>query len=65
MEIHVDPDICQGHTICNMIAPDIFGLYDEDGHSYVKPIEWTDEMVEAGRRAVAGCPEGAIHFEES
>ena len=31
----VDPELCQGHTLCNMVAPDIFHLREEDGHSYV------------------------------
>ena len=33
MKVHVDPERCQGHTLCAMIAPDLFTLDDVDGHS--------------------------------
>jgi ferredoxin len=51
---------CQGHTLCNMAAPEIFELDEEDGHAYV-----TQETVEGGletlaRKAADGCPERAI-----
>lgn len=60
MKVHVDADRCQGHTLCAMIAPDIFELDEIDGHSSV-----ADENVPAGREAsvreaVNSCPERAI-----
>ena len=33
MKVHVDPERCQGHTLCAMIAPEVFQLDDVDGHS--------------------------------
>ena len=33
MKVHVDPERCQGHTLCAMIAPDMFELDEVDGHS--------------------------------
>ena len=33
MKVHVDPERCQGHTLCAMIAPDVFQLDEVDGHS--------------------------------
>ena len=60
MRTTVDPDVCQGHTLCNMAAPELFKLRTDDGHAYV-----SDEVVPSGqeeiaRRAAATCPEMAI-----
>jgi len=35
VRVFVDPDLCQGHTLCNMVAPEIFSLREEDGHAFV------------------------------
>ncbi len=35
MQVHIDPDVCQGHTLCALAAPQIFLLREEDGHAYV------------------------------
>lgn len=60
MRIRVDPEKCQGHTLCAMRAPDLFELSEIDGHSSAV----TDE-VPPGREADAleaanSCPEQAI-----
>ena len=64
MRVRVDPNKCQGHTLCNMQAPELFELREEDGHSVVKDEEVPKEREEAARRAAAGCPENAIEIEE-
>ena len=65
MKVFVDPERCQGHTLCKMIAPDSFELNDIDGTS--SPVS---ESVAAGREdavreAMRSCPEQAISIEES
>jgi ferredoxin len=60
----VNPELCQGHTLCNFAAPDIFQLRDEDGHAYVVVDELTPEQVLLARQAELGCPERAITVEE-
>ena len=61
----VDPDVCQGHTLCNFAAPEVFHLRDEDGHAYVAiDGDLTPEQLEAARQAELGCPERAITIEE-
>lgn len=60
MKVRVDPERCQGHTLCAMIAPEMFELDEIDGHS--SPL--TDE-VPSGQEAqvteaVKSCPEQAI-----
>ena len=53
MRVHIDPDVCQGHTLCHMAAPDIFLLREEDGHSYVAPPKVPASREEGVRTAVA------------
>ena len=60
----VDPELCQGHTLCNMVAPDIFHLRDEDGHAYVVVDELTPEQEALAQKAAVGCPERAITVTE-
>lgn len=60
----VNPDLCQGHTLCNFAAPEIFHLREDDGHAYVVVDELTPEQVLLARQAELGCPERAITVEE-
>ena len=61
MKVHVDPEKCQGHTLCSMIAPDVFQLDEVDGHSTANfdsrlPVDLEAKAAEAAR----SCPEQAI-----
>lgn len=60
MHVTVDPERCQGHTLCAMIAPDMFELDEVDGHSSpvteTVPAGQEDNVTEAAR----SCPEQAI-----
>jgi ferredoxin len=60
MKVWVDPERCQGHTLCSMIAPDSFQLSDIDGSasaiSDVVPADQQDRV----REAAQSCPEQAI-----
>lgn len=60
MRVSVDDSKCQGHTLCNMVAPEIFHLREENGHSYVVIDEVPPELQDAARKAALGCPEQAI-----
>jgi ferredoxin len=60
VKVRVDPERCQGHTLCAMHAPKTFELDEVDGHSSVidedVPADQEDEVMEA----VRSCPERAI-----
>lgn len=60
MKVRVDPDKCQGHTLCAMRAPQVFELDDIDGHSSVIVDEVPAELEDAVLEAVHSCPEQAI-----
>ena len=64
MKVSIDPDRCQGHTLCNMAAPQVFGLRDDDGHAYVLIGEVEGELLAAARRGASTCPEQAISITE-
>ena len=60
MRVEVLADRCQGHTVCNMHAEEIFGLDDEDGHAIVLMPVVPPELRDKALRAQSNCPELAI-----
>lgn len=60
MKVWVDPERCQGHTLCAMAAPRAFELDDLDGHATAVsgrvPIDQEENVSEAAH----SCPEQAI-----
>jgi ferredoxin len=60
MRVHVDPDVCQGHGLCELSAPEVFHLREEDGQSYVLSEEVSPQEEANVRLAARGCPEQAI-----
>jgi len=63
VKIHVDPQLCQGHALCNAAQPDLFTL-DDDGYSNVGVRDVPAGLEEAARRGMLSCPERAITIEE-
>jgi len=60
VKVQVDPDRCQGHTLCAMIAPKIFELDDVDGHSSAIDGEIPADQESKAAEAIRSCPEQAI-----
>ncbi|WP_330255706.1 ferredoxin [Nocardia sp. NBC_00565] len=60
MKVQVDPDRCQGHTLCAMAAPHSFVLSDIDGHSSPVSADVPPDQEEQVREAAHSCPERAI-----
>jgi len=49
VEVKVDPERCQGHTLCAMAAPDVFGPSYIDGHASAvseDSLEWLSQHSE-------------------
>ena len=65
VKVQVDPQRCQGHTLCAMIAPDMFALSDLDGTSSAVCEVVPPDQEELVREAARSCPEQAILIEES
>lgn len=64
MKVRVDPLRCQGHTLCAMIAPEMFVLSDIDGTSSAICEIVPADQESAVREAAHSCPEQAILVEE-
>jgi ferredoxin len=60
MKVRVDPELCQGHTLCAMTAPDIFTLSEIDGHAQVVDENLAADQETVAKEAVRSCPEQAI-----
>ena len=65
MKVWVDPRRCQGHTLCAMIAPEMFALSDLDGSSSAICEVVPPDQEELVREAAHSCPEQAIVIDES
>ena len=64
MKVRVDQEKCQGHTLCAMIAPDMFQLSDIDGSSSAVTEVVPADQIELVREAAHSCPEQAILIEK-
>ncbi len=60
MKIRVDPEKCQGHTLCAMQAPNLFQLSEIDGHSSAMVDEVPADQEADALEAANSCPEQAI-----
>jgi ferredoxin len=60
VKVQVDSERCQGHTLCSMIAPEMFKLDDIDGHSSPVSEEVPADQEADVAEAVRSCPEQAI-----
>jgi ferredoxin len=60
VKVHVDPEKCQGHTLCAMRAPGLFELSEIDGHSSAVAGEVPADVEAAALEAARSCPEQAI-----
>jgi len=60
LKISIDPKRCQGQTLCNMAAPELFRIKPEDGNAEVISPTVPAGMEELARSGAANCPERAI-----
>ena len=60
MKVYVDPERCQGHTLCAMLAPQLFQLDDIDGHAKAVDGEIPADLEDKAHEAIRSCPEQAI-----
>ncbi|MGH3642770.1 MAG: ferredoxin [Mycobacterium sp.] len=56
--VRVDPHLCEGHALCIDLAPEVFGLTDDDvATCEAQP---SDALWDTVTAAVDACPRGAI-----
>ncbi|MDY7106604.1 MAG: ferredoxin [Actinomycetota bacterium] len=63
MRVRIDGELCQGHQMCAIVAPDLFGA-DDEGYGVVL-VEGTlpPAHEEPAIKAEASCPERAVIVE--
>jgi ferredoxin len=61
MRIEVDLDLCQGHAMCEMEAPDVFSVPRKGRVSVTDPAPPESERA-AVQAAVAYCPTQALRL---
>jgi ferredoxin len=65
MRVEVNFDRCEGHGMCEAMAPEVFEL-DDDGnliHHY-EGRDMHGDIAAAAERAVGACPVAALHAEK-
>ncbi|MFE2429317.1 ferredoxin [Streptomyces sp. NPDC059373] len=60
MKVHVNPELCQGHNRCVVLAPDLFSTDEEGFASEAGDGTVFDGQREKAELAVDNCPEQAI-----
>ena len=63
MRVEVDEDLCQGHAMCEVEAPEVFSVPKAGIVQVIAPV--TPDNVEAVRSAVKHCPSRALTLKES
>jgi ferredoxin len=61
--VEVDADLCQGHAMCEVEAPDVFTV-PKRGTVEITDPEPPDELREDVERAVDMCPTRALSITE-
>jgi len=59
MKVVIDSERCTGHGRCYSLAPEVFDA-DEEGHSFLRVTELSEELRARAQIGVDNCPEGAI-----
>lgn len=60
--VEVDYDVCEGHGMCEAMAPDFFELEDDDMLT-VRRAEVPDDRAGEVRAAVESCPAQALRLQ--
>jgi ferredoxin len=63
VRIEVDLDLCQGHAMCELEAPDVFQVPKDK--VTIRRREPDDSQRDAVRRAVRYCPSQALRLTET
>jgi ferredoxin len=60
MQVRIDAALCQGHQMCAIRAPKVFGSDDEGYGTVLIDGDLPTELEESARQAVNACPERAV-----
>lgn len=63
MKLTVDRELCQGHAMCELEAPDVFTVGKADQVDILQP-QPPAALADAVRNAVTYCPTRALSIQE-
>jgi ferredoxin len=63
LEIVVDPDLCQGHAMCEVEAPEVFSVPKTGTVLVISEV--TPQNEAAVRSAIRHCPSQALSLKET
>jgi ferredoxin len=64
MRVAADLDLCQGHQMCQLEAPDVFGFDPDADRVLVLDDHPAEDQRAHVQRAVTYCPAMALSIEE-
>lgn len=64
MKVSIDPERCQGHTVCALTAPELFTIRGDDEIASVVSEDVPTELEPQARLGANSCPERAIVITE-
>lgn len=64
MRVRIDMDRCQGHQMCAIAAPEIFGSDDYGNATILIEGDIPAELEAKARRGQGNCPEHAVLIDE-
>ena len=63
MRVRIVSELCQGHQMCAIRAPEVFGSDDEGYGTVLIEGDLPPELEDSARHAVTACPERAVLVE--
>jgi ferredoxin len=57
----IDRTLCEGHAVCEVVAPELFGVGDDD-QTHLLVSDLTNDAVALADSAVSECPRGALSW---
>jgi ferredoxin len=64
MKVSIDPERCQGHTVCALTAPELFTIRADDAVASVDCEDVPPPLESQARLGANSCPERAIIISE-
>lgn len=62
IRLRVDPTVCQGIGLCEILAPSLYEVGDDGQAHLLKDAALASELPDAGE-AISQCPTGALSLE--
>jgi ferredoxin len=64
MRVSADLDLCQGHQMCQLEAPAVFGLNEDEDKVALLDANPPEQLRADVQRAVTYCPAMALSLED-